>query len=239
MMNRRTFLCGLTLQTSQAAKQATTTIPIVIAHVGDPVGSGLVTSLARPGGNITGVSVLGGDLAGKQLELIRQAVPTASRVAVLVNPTGTGGFLKQVQAAAPALGVAVQAVEARRGQDLATAFAAINAKRAEVLVVEQDQVFFSNRTRIIDFAATNRLPAMYMYREWADAGGLMSYGADLREAYRRVATLVDRILKGAKPADLPVEQVTRLALVINLKTAKALGLTIPPSLRLQADQVIE
>jgi len=165
-------------QASLAAKQATGTIPIVMAHVGDPVGTGLVASLSRPGGNITGVSVMGPDLAGKQLELLRQAVPTASRVAVLVNPIGPGAinWVREIQVAASALGIAVQVVEARSGEDLANAFAAVSAARAEVLVVTQDQVFFSDRTRITDLATKHRLPAMYMYREWADAGGLMTYG---------------------------------------------------------------
>jgi putative tryptophan/tyrosine transport system substrate-binding protein len=228
-------------QTSQAAKHGTTTIPIVMAHVGNPVASGLVPSLSRPGRNITGVSVYGPELASKQLALLKEVVPTASRVGVLVNPVGPNGIgiLKQIQAAAPALGVTVLAVEARTAQDLANALTSLRAQRADALFVVQDQTFFSDRARIIDFAAKNRLPAMYMYREWAHAGGLVTYGADLREVYRRVAVLVDKILKGAKAGDLPVEQATRLEFVINLKAAKALGLTIPSPLLVLADEVIQ
>jgi putative tryptophan/tyrosine transport system substrate-binding protein len=227
-------------QTSRAAKQETSTIPIVIAHVGDPVGSGLVASLARPGGNITGVSVMGSELNAKQLELLKEAVPRASHVAVLSNPTHprVSGGLRELQEAAQELGMTLHVVDARHPADFESAFAVIRTASVDALFVRQDHLFFSHRTRIVDFAAQSRLPAMYMYREWVDAGGLMAYGASLREVYSRVAELVDKILKGAKPADLPVEQVMRLHLVINLKTAQALGLTIPPTLLFQADEVI-
>jgi len=228
-------------QTSRAAKQATSMIPIVIAHVGNPVGSGLIASLARPGGNITGVSVMGSELNAKQLELLKQAVPRASHVAVLSNPTHPrhSAGLKELQEAAQVLGVTLHVVDVRHPADFESTFAAIRTVPVDALFVRQDHLFFSHRTRIVDFAAQSRLPAMYMYREWVDAGGLMAYGASLREVYSRVAELVDKILKGAKPADLPVEQVMRLQLVINLKTAKALGITMPPSLLLLADEVIQ
>jgi putative ABC transport system substrate-binding protein len=228
-------------QASLAAKQATSTIPIVMAHVGNPVRTGLVASLARPGGNITGASVWGGELAGKQLALLKDAVPRISRVALLWNPDNPGSeiFLRDIQSAARALEVTVHPLDVRGPDDLASASAALGAGRADALLVVQNQFLFSHRTRIVELAARHRLPAMYMYGEWAHVGGLIAYGADLREVYRVVATLVDKILKGAKPADLPVEQVTRLELLINLRTAKALGLTIPPALLLRADQLIE
>jgi putative ABC transport system substrate-binding protein len=224
-------------QPSRAAKQATSTIPIVMAQVGDPVGSGLVANLARPGGNITGVSVIGREILAKQLELLKQAVPRASQVAVLWNPTN---FLiwGELQVAAQGLGVTLHSVAVQQPEEVESAFAAIRAVQVDALHVIQDHLLFSHRTRIVDFAAQSRLPAIYMYREWADAGGLIAYGASLREVHRRVAELVDKILKGAKPADLPVEQVMRLNLVINLKTATALGLTLPPSILFLADEVI-
>jgi ABC-type uncharacterized transport system substrate-binding protein len=227
-------------QPSRAAKQATSTIPIVMAQVGDPVGSGLVTSLAKPGGNMTGVSVIGPDIGVNQLELLKQAVPRASRVAVLWNPTNhaSGAVWRELQRAAPGLGVILHAVAVQEPEEFESAFAAIRAAQVDALHVIQDHLLFSHRTRIVDFAAQTRLPAIYMYREWADAGGLIAYGASLREVHRRVAELVEKILKGAKPADLPVEQVMRLNLVINLKTAQTLGLTLPPTLLFQADEVI-
>jgi putative ABC transport system substrate-binding protein len=224
-------------QPSRAAKQATSTIPIVMAQVGDPVGSGLVANLARPGGNVTGVSVIGREILAKQLELLKQAVPLASQVAVLWNPTN---FLiwRELQVAAQGLGVTLHSVAVQQPEEFESAFAAIGAVQVDALHVIQDHLLFSHRARIVDFAAQTRLPAIYMYREWADAGGLIAYGASLREVHRRVAELVDKILKGAKPADLPVEQVMRLNLVINLKTATALGLTLPPSILILVDEVI-
>jgi putative ABC transport system substrate-binding protein len=224
-------------QPSRAAKQATSTIPIVMAQVGDPVGSGLVANLARPDGNLTGVSVIGREILPKQLELLTQAVPQASQVAVLWNPTN---FLiwRELQVAAQGLGVTLHAVAVQQPEEFERAFAAIRAAQVDALHVIQDHLLFSHRTRIVDFAAQSKLPAIYMYREWADAGGLVAYGASLREVYRRVAEHVEKILKGAKPADLPVEQVMRLNLVINLKTATALGLTLPPSILFLADEVI-
>jgi len=204
-------------QPSRAAKQATSTIPIVMAQVGDPVGSGLVASLARPGGNITGVSVLGHDVSAKQLQLLKEAVPRASHVAVLWNSTnfGHGAMWREIQLAAPVLGVTLYSVAVQQPEDFENAFAAIRTAQADALYVMQDHLLFSRRTQIVDFAAQSQLPAMYAYREWADTGGLMAYGPSLREVHRRVAELVDKILKGAKPADLPVEQVMRLNLVIN------------------------
>jgi ABC-type uncharacterized transport system substrate-binding protein len=225
-----------------AAKQATRPLPIVCAAAGDPVGSGLVTSLARPGGNVTGLSGL--SLVGKRLELLTQAVPGVSRVAVLWQPGGQGertdkDMVKEADVAARALGVRLQVVEARGPDDFDKAFSDMTRARADALMVLGGTMFISERRRLVDLAAKNRLPAVYLWREFVDAGGLMSYGANTADLYRRAATYVDKILKGAKPADLPVEQPTKFELVINLRTAKALGLTIPPSLLQRADQVIE
>jgi putative tryptophan/tyrosine transport system substrate-binding protein len=227
-------------QASRAAKHATSTIPILMAPMGDPVGAGLVASLARPGGNITGVSVIGVELAGKQLELLKEAVPGIARVAVLLNPTnpGTAPVLRVMEGAARALGLTLDPIEVRGADEFERALAAIATAHADALYVSQDYLLFAHRTRLIDFAVQHRLPLISMYREWADAGGLLAYGASLREVFRRVAALLDQILKGAKPEDLPVDQVMRLDLVINLKTAQALGLTIPPSVLFQATEVI-
>jgi putative ABC transport system substrate-binding protein len=229
-------------QASRAAKQATSTIPIVMAPVGNPEGLGLVASLARPGGNMTGVSVIGLDLGGKQLELLKEAVPGMSRVAVLLNPTNPGHApetWRVMDDAALALGLTLSRIEARGADELDRAFAAIATAHPDALFVGQDAFLFSQWLRIVDFAAQHRLPMISMYREWADAGGLLTYGASLREVFRRVAVFVDKLLKGGKPEDMPIEQVMRLELVINLKTAKALGLTIPPGLLIQATEVIQ
>jgi putative ABC transport system substrate-binding protein len=226
---------------SRAAQHATRTIPIVMAHVGNPVRAGLVASLARPGGNITGVSVIGIDLRGKRLELLKEAVPGISRVAELVNPTHpvlAQILSREMQEAARALGLTLHAVMARNVEELERAFAAIMAVQADAIFVHQDQLLFSHRARIVDLVAKSRLPAVYMYREWAEAGGLMAYGPSLHDVYRRVAVMVDKILKGAMPGELPVEQVMKLELVINLKTAQTLGLTIPPTFLFRADEVI-
>ena len=227
-----------------AAKQATKAIPIVFATVPDPVTSGLVTSLARPGGNVTGLSNLNADLVGKCLEHLTQAVPGVSRVAVLWQPGAFGertekDMLKAAEVAARALGVRLQFVEARGSADIDRAFSELTRARAEALNVLISGVFLGERRRLVDLAAKNRLPAVYTFRELVDAGGLMSYGPNLADLFRRAATYVDKILKGAKPGDLPVEQPTKLELVINLKTAKALGLTISPSLLSRADEVIQ
>jgi ABC-type uncharacterized transport system substrate-binding protein len=227
-----------------AAKQATRTLPIVFAAADDAVGSGLVTSLARPGGNVTGLSFLAPELVGKRLEPLKQVVPGVTRVAVLWQPGGLGerteqDQLKEADVAAQALGVRVQFVEAKGPADIDRAFSDMTRARAGALTVLTGVMLFGERRRLVDLAAKNRLPAVYGWRDAVNAGGLMSYGADLADLFRRAATHVDKILKGAKPGDLPIEQPTKFELVINLKTAKALGLTIPPSLLLRADQVIE
>jgi putative ABC transport system substrate-binding protein len=227
-----------------AAKQSTKTIPIVFAAAADPVTDGLVTSLARPGGNVTGLTGLAPELVGKCLDQLKQAVPGVSRVAVLWHPGASGegtdkDMLKGAEVAARALGMQLQFVEARGPDDFDRAFSEMTRARAGTLTVVGSSMFVSERRRLVDLAAKNRLPAVYPLREFVDAGGLMAYGPDLADLFRRAATYVDKILKGAKPGDLPVEQPTKFELVINLKTAKALGLTIPPSLLLRADQVIE
>ena len=227
-----------------AAKQATTTIPIVFHIVGDPVTDGLVASLARPGGNVTGFSIVTPELVGKLLELLRQAVPRVSRVALLVKPDAVPDramkrYLAEADVAAQALGIRLQVVEARGPEDFDRAFLDMSKARAGALVVLLTAVFDTQRRRLVELAAKNRLPTAISSRAFAEAGGLISYGPDLSDLARRVATYVDKILKGATPADLPVEQPTKFELVINLKTAKALGLTIPPSLLGRADEVIQ
>jgi putative ABC transport system substrate-binding protein len=226
-----------------AAKQATRSLPIVFSFVADPVASGLVTSLARPGGNVTGLSSLTPELVGKRLELLTQAVPGVSRVAVLWQPGFQGerterDMLKAADVAAQALGVRLQFVEAQGPADIDRAFSDMTMARAGALTVLGSTMLISERRRLADLAAKNRLPAAYARREYVDAGGLMSYGTNIADLFRRTATYVDKILKGAKPADLPVEQPTTFELVINLKTAKALGITIPQSLLARADEVI-
>jgi putative ABC transport system substrate-binding protein len=227
-----------------AAKQATRTIPIVFAAAPDPVTSGLVTSLARPGGNVTGLSFLGPELVGKHLQLLKEAVPGVTRVAVLWHSGDYGertekDMLKGAEAAGRALGVRLQVVEARRPADFDRAFSDMTRAPAGALTVLTSVMFVTERRRLVDQAAKHRLPAVYGLREFVDVGGLMSYAPNFADMYRRAATYVDKILKVAKPADLPVEQPTKFDLVINLKTAKALGLTIPPSLLLRADEVIQ
>jgi putative ABC transport system substrate-binding protein len=230
--------------TALAAKQATRTLPIVFAAASDPVQSGLVTSLARPGGNVTGLSLLAPELVGKCMEQLKQAVPGVSRVAVLWQPGAHGermdkDMLKGAEVSGRALGVRLQFVEARGLADFDRAFSDMTGAHAGALTVLGSGMFTSERRRLVDLAAKNRLPAMYPWREFVDAGGLMAYGANLADLHRRAATYVDRILKGAKSGDLPVEQPTKFELVINLKTAKALGLTIPPSVLQRADEVIQ
>jgi len=224
-----------------AAQRATRTIPIVMSGLTDPVETGLVASLARPGGNVTGLSGFSTEIVGKQLELLKEMAPKVSRVAILWNPANQSHplLLREAEAAARLLRVQLQTLEVRGPDDFETAFAAVTRERAGALLVAADGMFLLHRARIADLAAKTRLPAMYGLREYVDAGGLVVYGPSLRENFRRAATYVDKILKGAKPADLPVEQPTRFELVINLKTAKALGLTIPPSLLQRADEVIE
>jgi len=227
-----------------AAKQATRTLPIVFAAASDPVTDGLVTSLARPGGNVTGLSNIAPDLVGKRLELLKQAVPGVNRVAILWQPGGTGERTEQdmrkgAEAAARALGMRLQFLEARGPADFDRAFSDMTRERAGALTSLGGSMFFSERRRLVDLAAKNRLPALYQQREFVDAGGLMSYGANLADNFRGAAGYVDKILKGTKPGDLPIEQPTKFELVINTKTAKALGLTIPPSLLQRADHVIQ
>ena len=231
---------------AQAAKRATSTIPIVMSIVGDPVGVGLIASLARPGGNITGstVTVFGDGLNAKRLELLREVVPTATRVAVIVDPTapGPGGAprgLNEAKAAARSLGLQPQILEVRAPADFEKAFEAATKARAEALTVLASPILRFHRKPLVNLAAKHRLPAMYQSREFVEDGGLMAYGPRDADLFRRAAGYVDKILKGAKPAELPVEQPTRFEFVINLKTAKALGLKIPPSVLGRADHVIE
>jgi putative ABC transport system substrate-binding protein len=223
-----------------AAKRATSTIPIV-GISGDPVQTGLIASLARPGGNITGLAILSDEQAQKNLQLLKEAAPQISRVAILSNPDNqaTTKVLKRLQEVAPALGVTLQPLAVRGSGELEVAFAAAAKERAEALLVLSEAIFADLRHQITDFAARGRLPAIYGGRLFVETGALMMNGANLPLMLRRAATYVDKILKGAKPADLPVEQATKFDLIINLKTAKALGLTIPPSLLARADQVIE
>jgi len=226
---------------SRAAKAATSSIPIVIVAVGEPVKTGLIASLARPGGNVTGLSLLTTELSGKRLELLGQVVRSMHRVAVLMNPDNPvhAVFLEETRVATQKLGVQLQPLEARNPKDIEHVLDAAPRERAAGLIVFDDPVLWSHRRQIVGLAAKRRFPAMYGYREFVDDGGLMSYGPDRIDHYRRTAIYVDKILKGAKPADLPVEQPTKFELVINQKTAKALGLTIPQSLRLQASQLVE
>jgi len=227
----------------RVAMQATRTIPIVFAGAGDPVGSGLVTSLARPGGNVTGLSSLNAELVGKRLELLKQAVPGVDRVAVLREPVALGEraakeMLTGADVAARALGVQPQFIEARGPDEFVRAFSDMTSARAGALTVLPSAMFLREHRRLVDLAAQNRLPAVYTSREFVDAGGLMCYGANQPDLFRRAATYVDKILKGTKPADLPIEQPTKFELVINLKTAKTLGITTQ-LLLVRADKVIE
>ena len=224
-----------------AAQKATTTIPIVMVTTGDPVEGRLVASLARPGGNVTGVTALGQMLNAKRLELIKEMLPGVTRVAVLLNPASpyTDPFLRERESAGQALGLQLRVHEARNPSELEKAFAAIAAERPGALMVLTDIMFITNHRRIVDLVGRTRLPAVYPEREFVDAGGLMFYGASLASMYRHAATYVDRIAKGAKPADLPVEQPTVLELAINLKAAKAIGLVVPPSVLARADHLVE
>src|SRR5688572_16139821 len=229
-------------QVVTAAKDATDTIPIVMIGIRDPVGTGVIASLARPGGNVTGVSGSAGlEFVAKQLELLKETVPNIHRVAVLSNPANPYHQLaiREVSVAARSLGLQLQLLEARGPNEFDGAFAAIGKERVEALLVLSDTMFNAHRTRLADLAARSRLPATYGVRESVEAGGLMSYGPSFLDFFRRAATYVDQILKGAKPAELPVEQPTKFELVINMKTAKALGLTIPQSVLQRADHVIE
>jgi putative ABC transport system substrate-binding protein len=223
------------------AKEATSTIPIVMASDSDPVASGFVASLARPGGNITGLSTLSPELSGKQLELLKEIVPKLSRVAVIGNSTepGNAEASRETQLAAGALGAQLQYLDVRDPKDIENALSAIKKERAGALIVLRNVAISTHRKRIVELAAKSRLPAMYSNREFIDAGGLMFYGASLSDSWRRAATFVDKILKGTKPAELPVEQPKKFELVINLKTAKQIGLTISPNVLARADKVIK
>jgi putative tryptophan/tyrosine transport system substrate-binding protein len=225
---------------TRAAKEATTTIPIVMTQDTDPIGTGFVASLARPGGNITGLSTLAPEVSGKRLELLKEIIPKLSRVAVLGTSTRTGNAqsLKGVELAAGAFKVQVQYLDVLDVKDIETVFRAATKGRAEAVLVLQSPVTFSQRPQIVDLAVKNRLPAIYPQTEYTEAGGLMYYGANTPDLFRRAATYVDKILKGAKPADLPVEQPTKFEFIINLKAAKQIGLTIPPNVLARADRVI-
>jgi putative ABC transport system substrate-binding protein len=225
-----------------AAKEGTRTIPIVMATIGDPIASGAIASLARPGGNVTGSTSMTPDIDDKRLAFLKEMVPVVSRIAVLWNPTNPNNAarMKQMLTAAKTLRVRLEPlVGAADSQELDKGFQAIVAARAEALIMVSDRALLAHRGRIVDFASRRRLPALYAYREFVQAGGLASYEPSYPVMFRRAATYVDKILKGAKPADLPVEQPTKFEFVINLKTAKALGLSIPPALLARADEVIE
>ena len=226
---------------ARAARNATGSVPIVMVDSGDPVGTGLVVSLAKPGGNITGLSSAAADLAGKQLQLLKEGIPRISRVGFLWNSAAPAGALalKETEKAAGTLGVQIHAISVREANDLDGAVAAMMREHAKGLIVFADPLTFTQRQRLMDLAASNGLAAVSGAREFVDAGGMMSYGPSFPEMFLRAATYVDKILNGAKPGDLPVEQPTKFELVINLKTAKALGLTIPPALLQRADQVID
>jgi putative ABC transport system substrate-binding protein len=224
-----------------AAKHATQTIPVVMAIAGDPVKAGVVSSLARPGGNVTGLTLMNRELSGKRLQLLKEVAPKIAGVAVIWNPTDppAADFLRETETAAQSLGLKLYAIEARSSAELDAAFKAVADARPNAFFTLPGGMFQDNKTRIFDFARKNRLPGVFSNREYAEAGGLMSYGPSFTDLFRRAAGYVDKILKGAKPANLPIEQPTKFELVINLKTAKALGLTIPPSVLARADQVIE
>jgi len=223
------------------AKEATKTIPIVMAQDNDPVETGVVASLARPGGNITGLSALGPELSGKRLELLKEVVPKLSRVAVLGTSTIPGYTLslKETERAAGAFGVKLQYIDVLDPRDIENAFRAASSGRAEAVLALGGPVLLTLRTQVADLAVKNRLPVIYPRPEFVEAGGLMTYGVDIADLHRRAAKYVDKILKGAKPADLPVEQPTKFELIINLKAAKQIGLTIPPNVLVRADKVIK
>jgi putative tryptophan/tyrosine transport system substrate-binding protein len=224
-----------------AAKKVTGTIPVVMAASGDPIGGGIVTSLARPGGNVTGLSAVVADVMGKRLELLSEMVPAVSRIGAILNMSNPAVVTewKELQVAGQPPGMELQLLDVRTRGELEHAFEAAVQHRVRALLVGIDDLTLMHRRVIVDLAAKHRMPAIYASREFVDAGGLMTYGISYPHLYRRAATYVDKILRGGKPADLPIEQPTKFELVINLKTAKALGLTIPPSLLLRADQVIE
>ncbi len=224
-----------------AVKKAATSVPVVMVAVGDPVGTGIVASLNRPGGNITGLSSIAPELEGKRLELLREVSPRLSHVAVFWNPLNAfhTSAMQQLRAAAQAMRINVLPLAVGKAEELEGAFAAIVKARPDALFILADRIFLHNRARMMDFAAKNHLPSVNAYRELVEAGGLMSFGPSYEDMHRRAATYVDKILKGAKPADLPVEQPTKFELIVNMKTAKALGVKIPNSILVRADRVIE
>ena len=224
-----------------AMKKATTTVPLVMVAVGDPVGTGLVPSLARPGGNLTGLSSVAPDLEGKRLQLLREVVPALSHVAMFINSVNPFhvSSMRQARAAAKAMGIKLQLHDIRKSQDLDDAFAAIRKERPDALLILADRVFLHNRERMMDFTKEQRLPNVNAYKELVEVGGLMSYGPSYEDMHKRAAIYVDKILKGAKPADLPIEQPSKFTFIINLKTAKALGVTVPSQLLALADRLIE
>jgi putative ABC transport system substrate-binding protein len=226
---------------SLAVKKATTSVPLVMVAVGDPVGTGLVATLARPGGNATGLSSIAPELEGKRLELLREIVPKLSHVAVFWNPTNAfhTSAMRQARAATQTLQIKLQELGVQKTEELDGAFKAILRERPDALFILADRVFLHNRVRMMEFAANNRLPSVNAYRELVEAGGLMSFGPSYPDMHRRAATYVDKILNGAKPADLPVEQPVKFVLVVNLKAAKALGVELPPTVLIRADEVIE
>jgi putative ABC transport system substrate-binding protein len=234
-------LVMFTTTAALAAKNATKTIPIVFLTTGDPVAAGLVDSLARPGGNITGLTLVGTELAGKRLELLKETIPRLSRVAVLWNPgdPATVQSWEKSQLAARELGLQLHSMEIRNAKDIEGSFKEAIKARVAALAVTQSALVTSNQKQLVDLATKHRLPAIYSRADFVESGGLMSYGPDRAEPYRRVASMIDKILKGTRPADLPVEQPTKFELVINLKTAKALGLTIPPVVMMRAEKVIK
>jgi putative ABC transport system substrate-binding protein len=229
-----------TTNAARAAKRATSTIAIVMASVADPVGSGLVRSLAHPGGNVTGLSVMLAELSAKRLQLLKEAIPHLTRVAVLWNPDTPWHpkAIEELKAAAPSLSMDLSFVGARTSEEFAPAFSAMRRARAQALYVSGDAFFFAHRLTLLKLASKARLPAIFTQRQVVEEGGLMSYGPNLGDGFRRSAEYVDKILKGAKPGDLPIEQPTKFELVVNLKAAKALGITIPESILLRADEVI-
>jgi len=226
---------------TRRAKEATATIPIVMAQDFDPVGTGFVASLARPGGNITGLSTLSPEISGKQLELLKEIVPKLSRVAVLGMSTNPGNAqsLRETELAAGALGVQMQYLDVLGPKDIETAFRAASKARVNAVLVLPSPVLLLQRTQVVELVVKNRLPAIYSQREFLEAGGLMTYGTNFADLWRRAATYVDKILKGRTPADLPVEQPMKFEFIINLKAAKQIGLTIPPNVLVRADKVIK
>ena len=225
---------------TRAAKRATSTIPIVMASVADPVGSGLIANLGHPGGNVTGFSMMTTELSAKRLEMLKETIPRLLRVAVLWNPATPyhPKVIEELRAAAPSLSIELQFVGVRTPEQLGAAFTAVSRAHAEALYVVDDPLFITHRTTLLKLAWKRQLPVIFGEREYVDEGGLMSYGRSAGDLFRRSAGYVDKILKGAKPSDLPIEQPTKFELVVNLKTAKALGLTIPESILLRADEVI-